>query len=220
MTLEKQLRKDILTLTGEKPKRNQTRIGMKYKKNKDTTQTPPNSNENKTEPIKVESVNPNPTPQIQTTNNPFEKFKKEWDATKEGKSDPAGTTPAGNSNENTTTPVKIENKPPQPAVEITGETLLLLVNTVFPILAVVGVRIFTRNKKKVSLSGMKLTDEEKTSLEELADACAAEILGLLKPIHLFAITLGSIYMGKIIANIEDNEKYVPKQKKNKNETKK
>lgn len=88
-----------------------------------------------------------------------------------------------------------------PAVNITGDMLLALIDTIAPIVAVIGTKILTKGKKKIKISSMRLTAEEKEILQSSADAAANEILGNLTPVQLFIFTLLSIYGGKVIEQI-------------------
>jgi hypothetical protein len=97
--------------------------------------------------------------------------------------------------------IETGNNSNNPAINITGDMLLAVVDTIAPIIAVIGLKVVTKGKKKVKINVFRLTEDERKILEPSADAAAAEILGNLSPTQLFIFTLLSIYAGKVIGQM-------------------
>jgi signal recognition particle GTPase len=73
---------------------------------------------------------------------------------------------------------------------INGYMLLLIADLFFPALIKI---IFKKASKDIKLQELQLTENQKNSLEPLADAVASSLLGYLDPLTLFFIVTGGTY---------------------------
>ncbi len=103
--------------------------------------------------------------------------------------------------EQTTTATNIEGE--QVAEKVTllidGYMLLIITDTIFPL----GISFFMKKflKKDVSVKDIKLTAEEFTKLEPIADKTAEYLSLNMNPLLVFALSVGSIYFAKVIENV-------------------
>lgn len=84
---------------------------------------------------------------------------------------------------------------------INGKNLLLLIDTVLPMLISFSVSRFM--KKKVNRKNLKLDEDEKADLIEVADAVASRITATATPEIVLGVALFVIYGSKTMAEIED-----------------
>lgn len=82
---------------------------------------------------------------------------------------------------------------------ISGVILLTVIDAIFPLAIVKLGGLIVPKLKKVNHNKIKLTDDEKQELSEIADEVAGHIEA--NPILLLSISLGAIYFSKIGAEI-------------------
>lgn len=82
------------------------------------------------------------------------------------------------------------------AIQATGETLIMLIDTIVPILASIVIRLLV--KKKIPMSEFELTEDEKKILLPYADAAAGEVLGKINHTAMFFTMLGIIVGKKVM----------------------
>jgi hypothetical protein len=77
---------------------------------------------------------------------------------------------------------------------VSGYTLLVICDFVFPaVITFVMKRFF---KKEINIRDLRLTIEEKEELEEIADEASKYLFKNANPVQLFALAIGSVYLGK------------------------
>lgn len=87
---------------------------------------------------------------------------------------------------------------------ISGYMLLLICDFVFPSLIVLIVSKASKNlKKKITAKNLKLTKEEKKELEPLSNEAVKYMFSEMHPLTAFAVSLGSVYIGKTFEAIGD-----------------
>lgn len=84
----------------------------------------------------------------------------------------------------------------QPVV-VSGFLLLTIVDALAPVLIVALLRLLKR--KDVQRADLKLTADERESLEPFADRAAGVLMGNVSPVNAFLLALGAIYAAKIPA---------------------
>jgi len=92
-------------------------------------------------------------------------------------------------------PVEQIKEAPQ-AQYINGHLLLILVDTILPLGISWGANKFMN--KKVTARQLKMTDDEKESLIELADATASQMNVSMPPLQLFIVSCSLIYASKLM----------------------
>lgn len=95
---------------------------------------------------------------------------------------------------------RVEKKKPM------GKSLVAMTKFVIPALCAIGIRIASKNKKKVSTEQFQLTQYDVATLNELADDAADEILGRVNPAYSYLIVLVALASGKIVEAWEAEEK--------------
>lgn len=83
--------------------------------------------------------------------------------------------------------------------KISGVILLTVIDVFFPLLIVKIGGMFSKKIKQVDFRKLKLTDEEKQDLSEIADEVA--MLIEMNPILLFSISVGGVYFSKLATEI-------------------
>ena len=78
-----------------------------------------------------------------------------------------------------------------------GFLLLTIVDALAPVLIVALLRLLKR--KDVQRADLKLTADERESLEPFADRAAGVLMGNVSPVNAFLLALGAIYAAKIPA---------------------
>lgn len=86
---------------------------------------------------------------------------------------------------------------------ISGYMLLLICDFVFPSVIVLVIGKLSKNlKKKIVAKNLKLTKEEKKELEPLANEAVKYMFSDMHPLTAFAVSLGSIYIGKTFEQLD------------------
>ena len=83
--------------------------------------------------------------------------------------------------------------------KISGLILLTVIDAIAPILLIKAASLINSKFKKINPQKIRLTQEEKNDLSEIADEVAATIDA--NPLILLSISLGGIYMAKITNEI-------------------
>jgi hypothetical protein len=83
--------------------------------------------------------------------------------------------------------------------KISGLILLTVIDAIAPILLIKAASLINSKFKKINPQKIRLTQEEKNDLSEIADEVAATIDA--NPLLLLSISLGGIYMAKITSEI-------------------
>lgn len=83
--------------------------------------------------------------------------------------------------------------------KISGIILLTVIDAIFPLALIKIGGMFFKKLKKVDYQKIKLTDEEKNDLSEIADEVAQMIDA--NPLVLLSISLGGIYLSKLTSEI-------------------
>ncbi len=98
-----------------------------------------------------------------------------------------------------------EEEPDRPsnAAQISGYMMLTIIDLFIPFLIVKLVSMFSPKYKGVDISKIRLDNEEKKDLEEIADAVASEYVNM-SPATLLVVCLASIYYAKINAEVQLN----------------
>ena len=109
-----------------------------------------------------------------------------------------------NQHNEATAPEAIEAPEATPAEEkrrgkISGLILLTVIDAIAPILLIKAASLINSKFKKINPQKIRLTQEEKNDLSEIADEVAATIDA--NPLLLLSISLGGIYMAKITSAI-------------------
>lgn len=109
-----------------------------------------------------------------------------------------------NQHNEATAPEPIEAPEATPAEEkrrgkISGLILLTVIDAIAPILLIKAASFINSKFKKINPQKIRLTQEEKNDLSEIADEVAATIDA--NPLLLLSISLGGIYMAKITSEI-------------------
>lgn len=106
--------------------------------------------------------------------------------------------------------------PPQPVnlaaqdkLIINGYLLLVMCDAFFPLIIKIVIGIFYPALKKIPTHKIKLTKEQKESLEPIADRAAAHMFENANPISMFIFAMGSCYLSNAIENLPDE---TPKRK--------
>lgn len=162
------------SILDDKPKRNATRKGMKYKPRK-PKESPSVSFE---QPITASET-------VQQPSSPIQEEKK--DDEKDLENTISEIKP--NSEE-----VKLNQ---QQKVYITGRMFLFMLNIVAPFTFSSLWNMFNK-KEKVKSEDIKLTQEELSEVEELADEVTKEIIGTLSPMTQMMMYLGICYGAKLM----------------------
>ena len=81
---------------------------------------------------------------------------------------------------------------------ISGALFLIAVDSVFPSLVLKIAMFISPKYKGIKVKQLKLTAEERTELEPLADEVVKIIFGQLNPITAFALCYGILLFGKIV----------------------
>lgn len=84
--------------------------------------------------------------------------------------------------------------------KISGMILLTVIDAFLPLMFVKIAGMFSKKFKGIDAQKVKLTDEEKTDLSEIADEVAATIDA--NPVLLLSISLGGIYLSKIAGEMK------------------